>query len=272
MRLSIITINFNNKIGLEKTINSVLNQSFQDFEYIIIDGGSNDGSLDIIEKYKNKINIVVSEQDTGVYNAMNKGIRLAQGEYLNFMNSGDVFFENNTLDKIKHSFCEKISLLYGNSLYRNADGSERNEIPPAKMTFLHFYRFGINHQATFIKRDLFEKYFYYNESYKICSDWEFFIYILFVGNESYKHLGEYICNYDFSGISAQPENFNLYNQEREETFKKYFSLFIDDYRIIDELSNKRVRNILYIKQFKPAWKLIKGFSNILLVFLPKRIS
>lgn len=269
-KLSIITINYNNKEGLLKTIESVINQTYRDFEYIIIDGGSTDGSLEVIEQYKKNIDVVISEPDCGVYHAMNKGIRIASGEYVNFMNSGDFFYEQETLEKIKVNFNKGVGILYGNSIYFTEDGFRRNETPPEKFTFLFFYNEGLNHQATFIKKELFEKYFFYNESSKICADWEFFIYVIFIGNESTLHLGEYICYYDFSGISSAPENLKIYYEERDEFLKKHFSLFIDDYKFMDEFKSKRIQNVFYIKKFKPAWKLLKAFSNILLLFLPKR--
>ena len=97
MKLSIITINYNNKEGLLKTILSVVNQNHHDYEYIIIDGGSNDGSVDIYKDYADKNDYWVSEKDKGIYNAMNKGIDVAKGEYCIFMNSGDTFYDSNTL-------------------------------------------------------------------------------------------------------------------------------------------------------------------------------
>ena len=100
MKYSIITINFNNREGLERTIKSVITQTCQDFEYIIIDGGSTDGSIDIIKKYANKIHYWVSEPDNGIYHAMNKGVQFAHGEYLNFMNSGDFFIDIEVLSDL----------------------------------------------------------------------------------------------------------------------------------------------------------------------------
>ncbi len=92
MKLSIITVNLNNKDGLQKTIDSVISQTFKDFEWIVIDGGSTDGSKELIEKYSDYISYWVSEPDKGIYNAMNKGIKVAKGDYLEFLNSGDIFF------------------------------------------------------------------------------------------------------------------------------------------------------------------------------------
>ena len=97
MTLSIITINYNNAAGLEKTIKSVISQTCKRYEFIIIDGGSKDGSKDIIEKYQDQITYWVSEPDNGIYNAMNKGVKVAKGEYCIFMNSGDIFVDNDVI-------------------------------------------------------------------------------------------------------------------------------------------------------------------------------
>jgi glycosyltransferase involved in cell wall biosynthesis len=101
IKLSIITINYNNRDGLEKTIRSVIDQRFTDFEFIVIDGGSTDGSVDNIRKYENKINYWCSEKDAGIYNAQNKGIKKAKGEYCLFLNSGDFLYNEDVLNKIK---------------------------------------------------------------------------------------------------------------------------------------------------------------------------
>ena len=109
MKYSIITINYNNRDGLEMTINSVLEQTYKDFEYIIIDGGSTDGSLEVIKKHAAQIDYWVSEPDNGIYNAMNKGIRKATGDYLNFMNSGDTYHTSSVLGDIANLDSESIT-------------------------------------------------------------------------------------------------------------------------------------------------------------------
>lgn len=270
MKLSIITINYNNKLGLEKTINSVVNQSYKDFEFIIIDGNSTDGSQDLVELYKSKMHYSISEPDTGVYNAMNKGIKVANGEYIIFMNSGDTFFNDDVLQNVKPFLNKNISIIYGNSAYLKNDIFVRNENPPNKLTFNFFFKFALNHQAVFTKRELFQNYFYYNEDYIICSDWEFMTYAICLKSESYLKVEQYICKYDLSGISAMESNQNLYKLEREQTFKKYFSNMYDDYIVLKELDDKRIRNFLYIKKFNIPWKILKGFSKIILLFLPKQ--
>src|SRR6478735_1115877 len=115
IQLSIITINYNNLQGLQKTIESVVSQSFKDFEYIIIDGGSTDGSKVLIEKYSESITYWVSEKDNGIYPAMNKGIQVANGEYLLFLNSGDWFYENTTLS-MAIPMLRPFDIVYGNTM------------------------------------------------------------------------------------------------------------------------------------------------------------
>jgi len=267
-KLSIITINYNNNIGLIKTIESVINQTWKDFEFIVIDGGSTDESLETIKKYDKYINYWVSEKDKGVYDAMNKGIQLAKGTFVNFMNSGDCFHTNSILEEIHTNFDVKHSVLFGEAFYLGG-GFDRIEKVPSKLTFSHFYTYGINHQASFIKRDLFFKYFMYNLEYKICSDWEFFIYVLCKKNEPYKHLQKTICYYDFSGISAIPENLHIYNQEREIILKKHFRSFYEDFQDYNIVIDRRIRKVFRIKNNRLLWWILKAHISIFLFILPK---
>lgn len=196
-KLSIITINYNNRDGLRKTIESVINQTYKDYEYIIIDGGSTDGSLEIIKEFESKINIWVSEEDKGIFNAMNKGILKASGEYINFMNSGDCFYLNDTLEKIMPFYSEDIIL--------GKNTEERNEHyfghPSQEITMLDLFRKGINHQSTFIKRELFKNNLY-DESLKIVSDWKFLIDVLVFKNCSFRNIDTIVTAYDTTGISS----------------------------------------------------------------------
>ena len=120
MKFSIITINYNNVEGLRNTIKSVVNQTYTDYEFIIIDGGSTDGSVEVIKEYANIITYWVSEPDKGIYNAMNKGIEVANGEYLNFMNSGDCFYNNDVLQKVADYHLEK-DMIVGHDYHYNED-------------------------------------------------------------------------------------------------------------------------------------------------------
>ena len=264
-KLSIITINFNNEKGLLKTIQSVENQTWQDFEFIIIDGGSTDGSKQRINECK-RVNYSISEKDKGVYNAMNKGIKAAHGEYIIFMNSGDIFYSNDVLEEVNDTLNLDYQVVFGNTVYYNDANYRREEIPPDELSFSYFLNFGINHQSSFIKRTLFFENFLYNEDYKICSDWEFFLYTICNKNASYKHIDTFICYYDFSGISADPKNLQLYHEEKKMTIKKYFPLFYNDYLIIDELNSKRMQQILSIKKNKFAWRIMKWIVDLFLIF------
>jgi glycosyltransferase involved in cell wall biosynthesis len=173
-KISIITINYNDAIGLQKTIVSVLNQTYSDFEFIVIDGNSTDGSKEVIEKYQDSFTYWVSEKDSGIYHAMNKGIEAAKGEYLLFMNSGDALVDSNTIlticeEKLKEDivafdcFLEKENKIVG----------RRTHVE--KPTLFYVYKNGFKHQSTFIKRSLFKKIGLYNENYKIAGDYEFWI-------------------------------------------------------------------------------------------------
>lgn len=134
MRLSIITINYNNIVGLESTVNSVLNQTSKDFEYIVIDGNSSDGSADYLNKEEGNFSYWVSEPDTGIYNAMNKGLKRANGEYLLFLNSGDTLVHEDVLKQVIQSFNSNFDIYYGN-LNFDYDGVKRLRTYPDKFEF-----------------------------------------------------------------------------------------------------------------------------------------
>ncbi|SHK08161.1 glycosyltransferase family 2 protein [Epilithonimonas mollis] len=268
MKLTILTINYNNKEGLVKTFDSVRSQTWKDFEFIVIDGGSTDGGKELIEQ-NDQVNYWVSEKDSGVYNAMNKGIRMSTGDYIIFMNSGDFFYNESVLEKVKNQFDSDIGILYGDSVFFNDTGYRKVIKVPEKLTFGFFYDGGLNHQAAFIKRSLFSDYFYYNEDYKICADWEFFILTICLHNVSFQYLNEIICYYDFSGISAKVENLPIYIQERETTLNKYFPAFRDDAELTREMRAKRIKQVLHIKNYPVAWRIFKWLISLFLLFLPK---
>lgn len=173
MKLSIITINYNNKHGLQKTINSVISQIYKEFEWIIIDGGSTDGSKELIEQYTDYITYWVCEPDKGIYNAMNKGIEVAKGEYLLFLNSGDYLVSVYTLE---HVLCKSFQadIVYGNLLYDKKKVERAPGFHNDYIACIDLIKGTLFHPSTFIKRELFEKYGYYDETLKIVADWKFF--------------------------------------------------------------------------------------------------
>lgn len=194
MKLSVVTINYNNRDGLRKTIESVVNQTFKDFEYIIIDGGSTDGSVDVIKEYKDKIDYWISEPDKGIYNALNKGVAVAKGEYCNFMNSGDSFYSHTTLEEV---FNNKPS----SDLLCGITHSDKVKLPPREITFDFLFNGCICHQCAFIRTSLMKKYGY-DENYKIVSDRKFFVQALILDNCSYQALNVDVVKYDITGFSA----------------------------------------------------------------------
>lgn len=268
-KISIITVNYNNKDGLKKTIDSVVNQTWKDFEFIIIDGNSNDGSKDIIQEYRHSISYALSEPDTGIYNAMNKGIKAANGNYLLFLNSGDILLDSNTLEKANELINGDYDIYYGDIVY---DEIAKREIRtfPKKLNFNFFYLHNLSHQASFIKRSLFDDIFYYNEEFKIVSDWEFFIYAICNRNASYHHMNIVICIYDGTGLSSNLNNHKLMHEERSTTIARYFPLFAEDYEKLIELNSKRFKQFAHIKTHKVAWEILKGLMSLILLFLPKQ--
>ncbi len=269
MKISVITVSFNNKNELEKTIQSVVNQSYKNIEYIIFDGGSSDGSKEILEKYSDKISFWASEKDNGIFNAMNKGIVKSSGEFIIFLNSGDTFYENTTLENAVKSFDTTHQIYYGNVIRIRKD-RESFRTYPEVLDFSYFYNGSLCHQATFIKRQLFFDYFLYNENYKIAADWEFFIYTICKENIPYKYINQTICYYDFNGISSTGKYAEIHQQEKNETLQKYFPTFVNDYKSVAKLNEKRTKQFLYIEKFPLAWKITKAFINIILLFLPKK--
>jgi len=214
--LSIITINKNNASGLEKTIQSVLCQTSNDFEYIIIDGASTDRSVELIKNHVDRINYWVSETDTGIYNAMNKGIKKAQGEYCLFLNSGDIFISPETLENVfKEINGNPADIFYSNKVKSNKSIA----IFPKNLN--NFLLHGkINHQNTFIKSSLFHEHGFYNENLKLVSDWEFFLKELYIYKSTFCHINTNISLYDNHGISVQ--NQELHNYENTIAIKNVF--------------------------------------------------
>lgn len=237
MTLSIITINLNNAEGLRKTIESVVCQTFNNFEFIVIDGASTDGSVETIKEFENRITYWVSEPDKGIYNAMNKGILKAKGEYLLMLNSGDVFYSEATLEKVFNSILDK-DIVYGNVVW-----TKKNEIDfisnfPDRLKFSYFINSSLGHQAAFIKRDLHSKVGLYNEKYRIVSDWSFFLLALFKSNCSFKHIDIEVVKSERDGISCLPQNSELILSEKQHFLKSEFSLFLDEYIDYEQIKHK----------------------------------
>ena len=218
MILTIVTINKDNSEGLRKTMLSVLKQTFADFEYIIIDGNSSDNSVGTIEGLlKNQHGSFnwISENDSGVYNAMNKGIKMAKGDYLLFLNSGDVFVDENCLYKV---FDNKPTADIINARCNVVDGDNIVWTSPflPRITLKTLYNVGLPHQSTFIKRDLFNRFGRYIEDYKYNSDIAFWYRAIIFGGATTEGLDIIITNYDQNGISSVYSKSDRYLNEMNE--------------------------------------------------------
>lgn len=225
MKLSIITINWNNREGLRKTIESVLNQTAREqFEYVVVDGASTDGGKEMLEnEYADRIDKWISEPDKGIYNAMNKGVRMASGEYCVVLNSGDIYHEKDTIETVlPHLHGE--DMVIGRMRFM-ATGLLMEA--PEPITLLGLYERSIPHNAAFVKRDLLLQY-PYDENYLIVSDWKFFVQALILHNASYRLMDITVTDFDCSGVSAR--NRDACGEERHAILTDLFpSRVLQDY-------------------------------------------
>ena len=216
MRISVITINYNHGNLLEATIQSVVEQSFPDCEYIVIDGGSTDNSVAIIKKYADSIAYWVSEKDNGIYHAMNKGISQVTGDYCLFLNSGDAFYASDTLQKASRFL--DADFVCGNAMLVYPSARRLWEAPATVDPMFFIQRLSLCHQSLFIKTELLKQRSY-DESLKITADWEQVFYEILVNHRTYKKMDVIVCTYVCDGISS--------NDATSDTEKR---MILDKYR------------------------------------------
>ena len=264
MKLSIITVNLNNREGLQRTIDSVVSQTFRDFEWIVIDGGSTDGSRELIEQYADHFAYWVSEPDKGIYNAMNKGIKVAKGEYLQFLNSGDWLSSRNTLDSV-FSDATGGHIIYGDCAVMISD-TQIEEIHFAPVfSFKKMLDGSIHHQSAFIKKELLVEE-PYDETLKIVSDRKFFIRKALAGY-SFEHVNHIVAVFDINGISstedklAQAENKKVTTEEIPECI-------LEIGRTVDEmqttLNDWQIKETLRLRKKCPLFhKMITANINLM---------
>jgi|ERR1035437_1600967 glycosyltransferase involved in cell wall biosynthesis len=220
-KLSIITINLNNSQGLNQTMESVFNQTLKEFEYIVIDGGSTDASLEIIQQFDGSIIHRVqwiSEPDTGIYNAMNKGINVVTGDYLLFLNSGDSLASEDVIEQVMPYLNNENDIVSGELELIKSGTVVTKLFPPQTVNLNYCISAGLTHPNTFIKRELFERYGYYNEQNKIVSDWEFFLIVCGLHSCKYKSIPVLVSCFEMDGMSSQ--NVDLLKKETNEALKR----------------------------------------------------
>lgn len=255
MKLSIITVNLNNSVGLKRTAQSIIAQNFQDFEWIVMDGGSSDGSLDVIEEYKYRMSFWTSQKDSGIYNAMNSGVKKSSGEFVLFLNSGDSLFETDTLSKVFSKDCRNV-ILYGDCVITNYLNHKENIVRyPDKLIFSDLFLRGICHNATFIPRQILISH-PFTESYKIASDWEFFIKMALT-SYPFQHIDILVTRYEDGGLSTMNLDKNV--QERLEIRDHLVPRMI-----IDEYRYANLGDLMTIRYLYPKiWNiLVKSFGFI----------
>lgn len=217
-KFSIITVCRNEADTIRATCQSILEQTWQDYEWIVVDGASTDGTLEILEEFRDRITTLVSEVDAGIYDAMNKGIDLTCGEYVVFMNGGDSFAFKEVLALVAQA--PQKDLIYGNLRFDTIDGEIHTS--PDQFSGSGLMNCMIPHQASFYRREMFDTFGKYDASYRIAADYEFNARIIVKHRISHFHVDEPLAIFDRSGVSSDPRHRSLRKQENHRVRMKYF--------------------------------------------------
>lgn len=221
IEFSIVTVCLNEHEGIRRTCESVVTLEDKSYEWIVIDGGSTDGTLEILDEYSEQITCLISEEDEGIYDAMNKGIAHARGDYLIFMNGGDAFASKQALRLVSEA--PKVDLIYGD-LYFEKPGGER-ALYPDQLTRGYLLKNMVPHQATFYRSELFTQFGTFDTSYRIAADYELFVRLLELGKVSHHHIAEPLAVFDRTGISSDRAFRDLRKRENHRIRKQYFTRY-----------------------------------------------
>ena len=247
MKVSIITVCYNRKATIGQSIQSVLNQDYPNIEYIIIDGNSSDGTQSLIESYSDKITHYISERDKGMYDAINKGLKLATGDIIGLMHSDDTFYDSKVVSKIVNTFLisSNADAVYGDGIYVTNDAEEkiiRNRIggqynfEKLKSGWLPL------HPTVYIKKPIIEKYGYYSLDFKIASDTEFLLRYLFKHKINIVYMNEYVVKMKMGGLSTD--------------YKRIFHVLSEDYKIY-KYHNLSAFKAVFQKKFSALTQYLK---------------
>lgn len=265
-KLSIITINRNNAAGLRKTMESVFAQTYRDFEYIVVDGASDDDSVNVIKELESEgVRELgafkwISEPDKGIYNAMNKGIRMSHGEYTLMLNSGDYLVDEHVIERVLPEL-DGTDIVQGNVI-KLQEGKEIVERGYGKsdITFIDVMKNHFLHQASFCRRDLFERYDYFDESYRINGDTVFYAKCLGFGNASFRYVDINIAYFDTTGISADPDGkWGALRKEEDERYAQMFSKRMWDLFYREE---KKIKLYNRLHEHRWSWALTMAIMHV----------
>jgi glycosyltransferase involved in cell wall biosynthesis len=248
LKLTIITISLNNASALHKTMQSVVAQKSRNFEYIIIDGGSTDGSVEVIESFTtipagryiaqpafdrprpemSPVTYWISEPDKGIYNAMNKGLRKARGDYVHFLNSGDWLADEQVVENMLESLRPDTDILVGEVISVRPDGKVRYNKNKTDVGLSTFYGGTIQHTSAYIRRSLFDTYGFYDETLKIVADWKWYLIAAGLNDARIQFADIYVSFFDTTGISST--HLDLDRHERRQVLEAILPKpILDDY-------------------------------------------
>ncbi len=221
MKITIITVTFNSGKYLEEAINSVIRQTYNNIEYIIIDGGSNDDTLSIIEKYKKYISYYISEKDNGIYDAMNKGILASTGDIIGFLNSDDTFYDSDVVKKIFDSFNDNTDCVIGDIVFVNNKNNLKRNYTSKNFSIKYFeYGHMPPHPSFYLKKNFYINYGLYDINFKISSDFDLISRLMYKNIINFKIIDLVIVRMRDGGISTKISKKILLNKEILDSCKK----------------------------------------------------
>lgn len=244
---------------------SVFSQTSKDFEYIVIDGASTDGSAEYIRAHADQLTYWVSEKDSGIYNAMNKGVRAAKGEYLLMLNSGDFLVDDRVIERILPEL-DGTDIVQGNNIEEREGGVYRNRgFGKSDIDLFDVMKGFFLHQASFCRRDLFEKYGYFDESYRIAGDTKFFMNCLGVHGATFKYVDIDVSNFDCNGISAKP-SYKWNDPTKSEYMRIVRELFPERMFEFMAENDKKIRLYDYLHKHTWVWNLVMAVTHFAKLF------
>ncbi|MDZ4666643.1 MAG: glycosyltransferase family 2 protein [bacterium] len=249
VKLSLITVCYNAGKLIEDTLQSALNQSFKDYELVIIDGGSTDNTLEIIKRFQPQIGTLISEKDNGIYDAMNKGVKAAKGEYVYFLNAGDSFYHSDVLYQIfSNPLTKNADLIYGKVETKN-EPTGVNYTTGKPVEFSMFYsHYPICHQATFAKKALFNQVGFFNTSYSLVADGDWFIRVFKLNQAKKIYADQIIAFYDIQGATYH---------KRMKGYREYIQVGFKHFPLSVALLNLFLYPIIWLK----VW-VIRTFQHM----------